>query len=140
MQQKMMKYMMIFFGLMFYKVAAGLCIYFIASSVWGFTERKLLPKLQHNKVTTADDMLKDMMDRPATPAGASASKTTAVTADDQARRGKQGRIKKKDKAGASNKDGVETKSALGRLRRRLSNWWTEMLKQAEVRRQAERKK
>ena len=44
MQQKVMKYMMVFFGLMFYKVAAGLCIYFIASSLWGFAERKLLPK------------------------------------------------------------------------------------------------
>ena len=40
----MMKYMMIFFGLMFYKVAAGLCLYFIATSVWGIAERKLLPK------------------------------------------------------------------------------------------------
>jgi YidC/Oxa1 family membrane protein insertase len=46
MQMKMMKYMMIFMGLMFYKVAAGLCIYFIASSLWGFAERKLLPKRQ----------------------------------------------------------------------------------------------
>jgi YidC/Oxa1 family membrane protein insertase len=44
MQQKMMKYMMIFMGVMFYKVAAGLCLYFIASSLWGFAERKLLPK------------------------------------------------------------------------------------------------
>jgi YidC/Oxa1 family membrane protein insertase len=44
MQMKMMKYMMIFFGLMFYKVAAGLCMYFIASSLWGLCERKLLPK------------------------------------------------------------------------------------------------
>ena len=44
MQMKMMKYMMVFMGLMFYKVAAGLCLYFIASSIWGFTERKLLPK------------------------------------------------------------------------------------------------
>ena len=43
-QQKMMKYMMVFMGLMFYKVASGLCIYFIASSVWGFCERQLLPK------------------------------------------------------------------------------------------------
>jgi YidC/Oxa1 family membrane protein insertase len=43
-QQKIMKYMMIFFGLMFYKVAAGLCLYFIASSLWGLAERKLLPK------------------------------------------------------------------------------------------------
>src|SRR5262249_36979311 len=32
MQQKVMKYMMVFFGVMFYKVAAGLCIYFIVSS------------------------------------------------------------------------------------------------------------
>jgi YidC/Oxa1 family membrane protein insertase len=44
MQQKMLKFMTIFFGLMFYKVAAGLCIYFIASSLWGMCERKLLPK------------------------------------------------------------------------------------------------
>jgi YidC/Oxa1 family membrane protein insertase len=44
MQQKMMKYMMIVFGLMFYKVAAGLCLYFIASTLWGVAERKLLPK------------------------------------------------------------------------------------------------
>jgi YidC/Oxa1 family membrane protein insertase len=44
MQQKMMKYMSVFFGIMFYKVAAGLCIYFIVSSVWGIAERQLLPK------------------------------------------------------------------------------------------------
>lgn len=44
MQFKMMRYMMIFFGVMFYKVAAGLCIYFIASSLWGLAERRLLPK------------------------------------------------------------------------------------------------
>lgn len=42
-QQKMMQYMMIFFAFMFYKVASGLCIYFIASSIWGITERKLMP-------------------------------------------------------------------------------------------------
>lgn len=44
MQQKMMKYMMIFMGFMFFKVASGLCIYFIASSLWGLAERQLLPK------------------------------------------------------------------------------------------------
>ena len=46
MQQKMMKYMTIFMGLLFYKVASGLCLYFIASSLWGIAERKLLPKTQ----------------------------------------------------------------------------------------------
>jgi len=44
MQQKMMQYMMIFMGVLFYKVASGLCIYFIASTAWGLAERKLLPK------------------------------------------------------------------------------------------------
>jgi YidC/Oxa1 family membrane protein insertase len=44
MQQKMMKYMTGFMGLLFYKVASGLCIYFIASSLWGLGERRLLNK------------------------------------------------------------------------------------------------
>ena len=46
MQQKMMKYMMAFFGILFYKVASGLCIYFISSSLWGLAERRFLPKKQ----------------------------------------------------------------------------------------------
>jgi len=44
MQQKMMSFMMLFIGVLFFKVAAGLCIYFIASSLWGIAERKLLPR------------------------------------------------------------------------------------------------
>ena len=43
MQQSMMKYMMIFMGLLFFRVPSGLCIYFIASSLWSIAERKLLP-------------------------------------------------------------------------------------------------
>ena len=43
-QQKMMKYMMVFVGLMFYKVAAGLCIYFIATTLWSLAERRFVPK------------------------------------------------------------------------------------------------
>ena len=45
MQQKMMKYMMVFMGILFFKVASGLCLYFIISSAWGIAERKLLPKV-----------------------------------------------------------------------------------------------
>ena len=41
-QHKIMNYMMIFMGFMFYHVPAGLCVYFIASSLWGICERKLL--------------------------------------------------------------------------------------------------
>ncbi len=44
MQAKMMKFSMILFAFFFYKVAAGLCIYFICSSIWGIIERATLPK------------------------------------------------------------------------------------------------
>ncbi len=46
MQQKMMKFMMIFMGVMFFKIASGLCLYFIVSGLWGVTERKMLPKIK----------------------------------------------------------------------------------------------
>lgn len=52
MQQRMMKFMMMFFGLMFFKVPAGLCIYFITSSLWGLAERKLLPRGKATPATT----------------------------------------------------------------------------------------
>jgi YidC/Oxa1 family membrane protein insertase len=42
MQYKMMNVMTIVMGVMFYKVPAGLCVYFISSSLWGIGERKLL--------------------------------------------------------------------------------------------------
>jgi YidC/Oxa1 family membrane protein insertase len=48
-QQKMMSYMMIFMGFLFFKVPSGLCLYFITSSLWGIGERKLLPKTSPQK-------------------------------------------------------------------------------------------
>jgi YidC/Oxa1 family membrane protein insertase len=47
--QKVMKYMSIVIGFAFYKVAAGLCMYFIASSLWGLAERRMLPKKQQQQ-------------------------------------------------------------------------------------------
>ncbi|RUL83085.1 membrane protein insertase YidC [Tautonia sociabilis] len=44
-QQRIMKFMMIFMMLMFYRVPAGLALYFITSSIWSIGERLLLPKL-----------------------------------------------------------------------------------------------
>jgi YidC/Oxa1 family membrane protein insertase len=44
MQMQMMKFMTIFIGFMFFKVASGLCLYFIASSLWSVAERVLVPK------------------------------------------------------------------------------------------------
>jgi YidC/Oxa1 family membrane protein insertase len=43
-QQKVMNYMMWFMALMFFKVPCGLCLYFIASSLWGIAERLWMPK------------------------------------------------------------------------------------------------
>jgi YidC/Oxa1 family membrane protein insertase len=43
-QRKMMKYMLIVTGLFFYKVAGGLCLYFIVSGLWTLAERRLIPK------------------------------------------------------------------------------------------------
>ncbi len=53
MQQNMMKYMMLFMGVLFFKVASGLCVYFIASSLWGIAERKLLPHPSKSKPAEA---------------------------------------------------------------------------------------
>jgi YidC/Oxa1 family membrane protein insertase len=68
MQQKMMKYMMVFFGVMFYKVASGLCLYFITSSLWGLAERKLfLPKTKPGRPAAADDGAKPARTKPKGP-------------------------------------------------------------------------
>jgi YidC/Oxa1 family membrane protein insertase len=51
MTQKVMTVMTLFMGLFFFRVPAGLCIYFISSSIWGICERllvkKTLPKGKH---------------------------------------------------------------------------------------------
>ena len=99
MQQKVMKYMMAFFGLMFYKVAAGLCLYFIAGSIWGFTERKLLPKKK--KPGDAEVAVEGTLQGIVAPSAAGPS-SSAVTASTSSGRGrKQGRGKKRQ-------DGVKT--------------------------------
>jgi YidC/Oxa1 family membrane protein insertase len=109
MQQKMLKYMTIFFGIMFYKVAAGLCIYFIASSLWGMAERKLLPK-------------KKGAAGPSLAPGAAASSTN-IKAGNPAQPTYKTKIKaKKDKATAA-----DPATPLGKLKA----LWQEILKQAE---------
>jgi YidC/Oxa1 family membrane protein insertase len=126
MQQKMMKWMMVVMCLMFYKVAAGLCIYFIASSLWGFAERQLLPKAKKPEGTPADDdktppvpvdraTSQQITTRPAT--------TSAVTTK------KAGRNKRKDRQKAKEKE-KEEPTRLGKLRQRVSDWWNDVLEQA----------
>jgi YidC/Oxa1 family membrane protein insertase len=44
MTQQMMMVMTVFMGVLFFKVPAGLCIYFITSSIWSLVERRLIKK------------------------------------------------------------------------------------------------
>jgi YidC/Oxa1 family membrane protein insertase len=54
MQYKIMNYMMIVIGFMIYKVPAGLCVYFITSTLWGISERKLVERLKPDEKKTAE--------------------------------------------------------------------------------------
>lgn len=108
-QQKIMKFMMVIFGFLFYKIAAGLCIYFIASTLWGLVERKFLPK-------------KDLQG-----AGASATGTDAR---------KPGRAKKREAESAEKEQPPTT--AIGKVRHwwrvrkeKMSNWWSKVLEDAK---------
>src|SRR5450759_2329452 len=104
----MMKFMSIFFGLMFYKVAAGLCIYFITSSLWGLAERKLLPKKKTG---------------PVVPTGAAASAEASPAPTGAYTQKVKG---KKDKE----KDKVKDKEAFTTFDK-LKALWHEILKKAE---------
>ncbi len=130
MQMKIMRYMMVFFGLMFYKVAAGLCIYFIASSVWGFAERKFLPKLQPatGGPVSAEGLFQRLLAKAqAAQAAQSRGITTAggVTPAPASERGRgrqqRGRRRPERAEPPSGGDGWLT---------RLRSWWADVLEQA----------
>jgi YidC/Oxa1 family membrane protein insertase len=148
MQQKMMKYMMIFFGLMFYKVAAGLCVYFISSSLWGFAERKLLPKKKPvSGQPTAEGLLQRALRRgengsPETVTSAaittSPATSTGITAaySGKRRRGKR----RRDDASSRGSTAITDTPASGvrgwwhARKEKLAAWWQELLRQAEKKR------
>ncbi|QDV34068.1 YidC/Oxa1 family insertase periplasmic-domain containing protein [Tautonia plasticadhaerens] len=54
-QQRIMKFMMVFMMLMFYRVPAGLALYFITSSMWAIGERLLLPKVSPSSPPVGGD-------------------------------------------------------------------------------------
>ena len=147
MQQKMMKWMMILFGLFFYKVAAGLCIYFIASSLWGFAERKLLPKKKPTTDGATADSLFQKMTAPAAPEPAAEVAIQAPAGNgegfisNRARR-RQDRKRRQERFQTQPATRVEkaepsrptadgdTGGWWTRTRRRLRDWWQDVLKRA----------
>ena len=135
-QQKLMKWMMVVMGVMFYKVASGLCIYFIASSLWGFMERQFfLPK---KKLALAgvpeppDDekagfLARMLGARPANGEDVTTAPATAVSrrAEAESRGGKGKRGKRRQDAKARAKDDGD-----GSMLQRLRDWWEDILEQA----------
>lgn len=65
MTYKMMNFMMIAIGFMFYRVPAGLCLYFISSSLWGICERTLLKKQVNADGTVVEDDEPETASKPA---------------------------------------------------------------------------
>lgn len=57
MQAKMFFWMTLMMGFMFYHVPAGLCVYFIASSLWSMGERKLLDRVVPTPPSTGNATL-----------------------------------------------------------------------------------
>ncbi len=72
-QQKMMSYMMIVIGVMFYRVPAGLCVYFIASSLWAIAERKILDF--HDTAATSAKQKKEQSETRLAPGAAVPART-----------------------------------------------------------------
>jgi YidC/Oxa1 family membrane protein insertase len=76
-QRIMFRFMFVMMFFMFYKVAAGLCLYFVATSIWGILERQLLPK---PSATPSDDASASSGASPAGTSPTSSSNGAAVTA------------------------------------------------------------
>jgi YidC/Oxa1 family membrane protein insertase len=89
MQQKMMTYMTVFMGVMFYKVPAGLCLYFIVSSTWGICERKFLSWMKARstaKATGGEGGAGQTAALPSKPASPNGSSKPASTKKQKQRR------------------------------------------------------
>jgi YidC/Oxa1 family membrane protein insertase len=153
MQQKMMKWMVAVMGVMFYKVAAGLCIYFIASNLWSFAERRLLPKKKpgdaapdakpkegyFTKILGAAKAAQATAGSTAmTTAPSSAAPPTGVTSAPRPDGKKKGRKKRRqDRArgaepprGPASSPAAAPPKADGSMWQRLRAWWQEVLEEA----------
>jgi len=62
MRNKMMSYMTVFMGFMFYTVPAGLCLYFIASSILGMIERHMLKRFMPPIVLQPESNTPELID------------------------------------------------------------------------------
>lgn len=148
MQMKMMKYMMVFFGLLFFKVASGLCIYFIASSLWGFAERKLLPKRKaEGDGAPTEPVRPGLFQRllakqggasttAATPASASSMDSKTVSAEPRF----SGKRKKRRRHRQGKAPMSAERTSSDRATSKVRSWWNNFLEWwEEIRKKASKK-
>jgi YidC/Oxa1 family membrane protein insertase len=94
-QQQVMKYMMFFMALMFFKVPCGLCLYFIASSLWGIAERLMLPTTAPAAAgAAAGGSGKRVIDVPFFPGGGKPEANGAAHGGETERKRRQARKKR----------------------------------------------
>jgi YidC/Oxa1 family membrane protein insertase len=86
-QRMMMKVMMVMMALFFYKVAAGLALYFIVSTGWAIIERQFIPK---PKIDLGAPKV-DANGKP--PSNLSPAAAAALAAEQQKNRGFLGRLR-----------------------------------------------
>ncbi|MGF1582189.1 MAG: membrane protein insertase YidC [Gemmataceae bacterium] len=113
-QQKMMRFLPVVLLLMFYKIASGLAIYFIATTFWGLVERWLLPK--------KEDILKKMKTEALTE-----PKKGTTAAQKLSGKMKSGKSSRKKGAMATSQKKMEPQGFFQNLRDR----WDEILKEAK---------
>jgi YidC/Oxa1 family membrane protein insertase len=123
-RNRTMLFMSIFMGLMFYKIPAGLCVYFIATTLWGLAERQVLPKKKKVEETPEPAV--------ASPT-ASVGTTVTPTVPAPEVRPEGGRKKKKKQRGRKEEVSVEAPAKDGQagMVGKLRQWWREVLKAAE---------
>jgi len=106
-QYKVMNYMMIFIGFMIYRVPAGLCVYFITSTLWGISERKLIDYMKSDEKKADEPAVIETTATPASPSAPEAPRSPGwierlVAAADDAKL--QGTGRQNEALGASGKD------------------------------------
>jgi hypothetical protein len=110
-------------------VAAGLCIYFIASSVWGFAERRLLPKFKPDAgaPVSSEGLFQKLLARAQAAQTAQTGRITTAGGVTQAAAVDRGRGKQR---GKRRPERVEPAGGDGLLSR-LRAWWADVLDRAQ---------
>ncbi len=115
----MMNIMMYVMVVFFYRVPAGLCLYFIMSSVWGTTERLIMKRLNaRKKKALADSAGADVIVPAAPPARTAKADEPAAKSDKpsvfgEIRRQFRELQEKADKEASIRKQGLPGSSANG---------------------------